>query len=91
MTKEIQLAEELIDFIHHSPTAFHAVENTARELDKNGYKKLDLTAPWTIEKGVNITLSKMERLFLRFKLANQNPKKQASNSFVRTRTPRALR
>lgn len=51
MTKDIQLAEELIDFIHNSPTAFHVVENVARELEKHGFKKLCLTESWDVKKG----------------------------------------
>ncbi len=51
MTKDIQLAEELINFIFNSPTAFHVVENVAKELENKGYKKLDLTQEWNIEKG----------------------------------------
>jgi len=51
MTKEIQLAEELINFIFNSPTAFHVVENVARELENKGFRKLELTDVWQIEKG----------------------------------------
>ncbi len=51
MTKDIQLAKELIDFIHNSPTAFHVVENVARELKKHGFKKLCLTESWDIKQG----------------------------------------
>jgi aspartyl aminopeptidase len=51
MTQEIKLAEELIDFIHQSPTAFHVVENTAKELEAKGYKYLDITSVWNIDKG----------------------------------------
>ncbi|WP_430815030.1 M18 family aminopeptidase [Carboxylicivirga sp. RSCT41] len=51
MAQEIKLAEELIEFIHQSPTAFHVVENTAKELEANGYEYLDITSPWNITKG----------------------------------------
>lgn len=64
MTKEIQLAEDLIDFIHHSPTPFHVVENMARELDNNGFKALNLTDSWDIQQGENITLPKTDQPFL---------------------------
>lgn len=73
MTKEIQLAEELIDFIHHSPTAFHAVENTARELDKNGFKKLDLTEAWTIEKGGKYYTTKSGTAIFAFQIGEEQP------------------
>lgn len=51
MTKDIQVAEELIDFIYNSPTAFHVVENVARVLESKGYKQLELTEEWKIESG----------------------------------------
>ncbi|NPA38163.1 MAG: M18 family aminopeptidase [Chlorobi bacterium] len=51
MTKEIQLAEELINFIYNGPTAFHVVENVGRELEAAGYKKLELTGQWELEAG----------------------------------------
>jgi len=51
MTKEIQLAEELISFIYNSPSAFHVIDNVARELEAAGYKKLELTGQWELEEG----------------------------------------
>ncbi|MCG8578764.1 MAG: M18 family aminopeptidase [Bacteroidales bacterium] len=51
MAQEIKLAEELIEFIHQSPTAFHVVENTAKELEAQGYEYLDITSSWNINKG----------------------------------------
>jgi len=51
MTKDIKLAEELINFIFNSPTSFHVVENVAKELENKGYIKLELTDEWKIEKG----------------------------------------
>jgi len=51
MTKEIQLAEGLINFIFNSPTAFHVIENVARELESKGFRRLELTDSWEIEKG----------------------------------------
>lgn len=50
MSKELIFAEELIDFIYESPTAFHAVENVKKELEKNGFKELKEEEKWNIEK-----------------------------------------
>lgn len=50
MNKELKFAEELIDFIYESPTAFHAVENVKKELEKNGFKELKEEEKWNIEK-----------------------------------------
>lgn len=73
MTKEIQLAEELIDFIHHSPTAYHAVENTARELEKGGYQELELTDPWALEKGGKYYTTKSGTAVFAFQIGEEAP------------------
>ena len=48
---EKQLAKELIEFIHESPTNFHAVANVKEELLEHGFKQLFSGEAWTIEKG----------------------------------------
>ncbi|TRX66012.1 M18 family aminopeptidase [Carboxylicivirga sp. M1479] len=73
MTKEIKLAEELIDFIHQSPTAFHVVENTAAELESNGYQYLDITKPWDIEKGGKYYTTKSGSALFAFQLGTDEP------------------
>lgn len=51
MNKELQLAQELIDFIYESPTAFHAVEQVKSELLSNGYVELLEEEKWNLKKG----------------------------------------
>lgn len=51
MTKEMELAQNLIDFIYESPTAFHAIESTKKELNNNGFKELKNSDKWVLEKG----------------------------------------
>lgn len=46
-----QFAKNLIDFIYESPTAFHAIETSEELLKVNGFKKLEATEKWNIEKG----------------------------------------
>lgn len=48
---EKQLAKELIDFIHKSPTSFHVVANAKEELAANGFVQLFPGEEWKIEKG----------------------------------------
>lgn len=50
MIKEMDLAEELIDFIYDSPTAFHAVASIKKVLDYNGFKELKEEDSWKISK-----------------------------------------
>ena len=48
---EKQLARELIEFIHQSPTNFHAVANANRMLAAHGFCQLSQGEAWHIEKG----------------------------------------
>ncbi|MDT8718702.1 M18 family aminopeptidase [Clostridium sp. 19966] len=52
MEKEIKsLAENLLDFIDESPTAFHAVAAAKKELLSAGFSELKEEEAWKIEKG----------------------------------------
>lgn len=51
MTKELQLAQELIDFLYESPTAFHAVEGVKKMLQPFGFQELKEEEKWNIVKG----------------------------------------
>ncbi len=46
----LKLADNLLDFIYNSPTAFHAVKNLKNDLKKNNFKELKLRERWQIEK-----------------------------------------
>lgn len=48
---EQEAAIELIDFIHESPTNFHAVQNIKKHLLEYGFKQLFSGDAWHIEKG----------------------------------------
>ena len=37
MSKELNFAKELLDFIYESPTAFHAVDSIKKILDGYGF------------------------------------------------------
>lgn len=50
MIDEIKLAEELMDFIYKSPTAFHVVSSIKKILDKNGFKELKEEDKWHVIK-----------------------------------------
>lgn len=51
MTRELDLAWKLIDFIHESPSNFHVVENIESKLKENEFSELDLRQKWDIKKG----------------------------------------
>jgi aspartyl aminopeptidase len=44
-------AEELLEFINNSPTAFHVVSELKKKLKKSGFKELDLKEKWDLKKG----------------------------------------
>ena len=45
---EKQVAKELIEFIHESPTNFHVVANAKKELLNHGFKQLFSGEAWHI-------------------------------------------
>jgi aspartyl aminopeptidase len=52
MRKEaLVLAEDLINFINVSPTAFHSVLEIEARLKKSGFRSLNETGKWKLEKG----------------------------------------
>ena len=51
MTKETAFAQDLIDFIHGSPSPFHVVKRIEDQLTAAGFRKLAQSDRWTLEKG----------------------------------------
>lgn len=51
MNTEIELAENLIDFIYESPSAFHAVKSIKKVLAKKGFIELNEGERWELQKG----------------------------------------
>lgn len=49
MKDKIKLANDLIDFIYESPTAFHAVESVKNVLDKNDFTELEEKEQWNLK------------------------------------------
>lgn len=51
MRDEKVFAQELIDFIYDSPSAFHAVANVKEDLKKAGFQELKEEDKWDLKKG----------------------------------------
>ncbi|MCK4257944.1 MAG: M18 family aminopeptidase [Halanaerobiales bacterium] len=66
MSKEINFANELIDFVYQSPTSFHAVENVKGKLAKNGFSELGLRDKWEIKKGEKYYVTKNDSAVVAF-------------------------
>ena len=46
-----ETSREVLDFIEHSPSCFHAVEQLSQMLDQAGYQRLKECDGWTLEQG----------------------------------------
>ena len=46
-----KFSENLLQYLNNSPTAYHAVENAAEILQKNGFQELKETDEWSLKKG----------------------------------------
>lgn len=66
MTKELDCAKELIDFLYDSPTAFHATENVKDILLKNGFIELKEEETWKIENGSRYFTTKNHSALIAF-------------------------
>jgi aspartyl aminopeptidase len=66
MTKELQLAQELIDFLYESPTAFHAVESVKKVLQPFGFEELREEEKWSIVKGGKYYVTKNDSAIFAF-------------------------
>jgi aspartyl aminopeptidase len=51
VTTETAFAQDLIDFVHASPSPFHVVKNIKAKLAGAGFSRLALTDPWALKKG----------------------------------------
>jgi aspartyl aminopeptidase len=72
MSKELQLASELIDFIYESPTAFHAVESVKNILDKSGFNELKEEDRWQLQKGAKYYVTKNDSALFAFTVGTGN-------------------
>lgn len=67
---EKQYAKELIEFIHESPTNFHAVANAKKELLSDGFKQLFSGEAWQIEKGGKYFVTKNHSSLFAFEIGS---------------------
>lgn len=73
MSKELELANELLDFIYQSPTAFHAVESIKRLLVGQGFKELLEEEKWHLQKGRKYYVTKNNSCIAAFVVGNGCP------------------
>lgn len=76
---EKQLALDLIEFIHKSPTAFHAVEEVKKILKENNFEELKEENKWHLQSGGKYYVTKNSSAIMAFIMG----KKKSSESGFR--------
>jgi len=59
-------AEELLEFLNSSPTAFHAAAEVKKELQQAGFKELDPSQKWNLERGEKYFISRNKSAVIAF-------------------------
>lgn len=70
MTKELDFARNLLDFIYDSPTQFHAVDEVKNILKEKGFNELKSNERWNIEKNEKYFTTKNDSALVAFKTGN---------------------
>lgn len=76
MSKETELAQELIDFIYESPTAFHTVSSVKEILKENKFQELKECEKWHLKKGGKYFVTKNDSAITAFTIGNGLPSEQ---------------
>ena len=69
----MDLNEELLSFISRSPTAFHAVENTAKALADAGFAELYETESWSLAPGARAFVRRNGSSLIAFRVPQAAP------------------
>ncbi|XAM36005.1 putative M18 family aminopeptidase 2 [Terrisporobacter petrolearius] len=67
-----QFAENLIDYIYDSPTAFNAVETSKDLLLKNGFNELKMNEKWKLKVGGKYFITKNSSSLTAFVINSDN-------------------
>ena len=73
--KEFQeCASEMLDFIHRSPSCFHAVENVAEMLKAQGFRELKEKDDWNLSRGEGFFVIRNDSSLIAFRLPTESGK-----------------
>lgn len=64
------VSKDLLTFVQQSPTAFHAVNNIAQRLKKDGFEELLESDHWDIQKGKKYFTTRNDSSIIAFKVGN---------------------
>lgn len=73
MKKEIEFAEELLDFIYESPTAFHTVSSVKKILSGSRFTELKECEKWNLQKGGEYFVTKNDSAIIAFTIGKGLP------------------
>ncbi|MGH4118283.1 M18 family aminopeptidase [Clostridium sp.] len=66
MSKELEFAQNLIDYIYDSPTAFHAVAKVKEDLSETGFVEIKEDEKWNLQKGGKYFVTKNDSAITAF-------------------------
>ena len=72
--EQIRITQGLIDFIAHSPTAFHAVETMSKLLDEKGFTRISEAHQASIIPGGNYYLTRNGSSIIAFRIPHTSPR-----------------
>lgn len=73
MSAEKTINTALADFIHSSPSPFHAVKTLTDQLDAEGYTKLTESRAWKLEPGGKYYVTRNETTLATFRIPTSEP------------------
>lgn len=76
MEQELKLAEELIDFIYESPSAFHAAYNVKNLLLEKGFCELKEEDAWKLNNGGKYFTTKNDSAIIAFVIGKGKPEEK---------------
>ena len=69
----MEMIRDLLTFIEQSPTAFHAVQKSAEELQESGYLPLFEGDAWKLEAGRGYYVTRNQSAIIAFRLPKDKP------------------
>lgn len=71
-----KFAQDLVDFIYESPTAFQAVETSKKLLQENGFRELILNEKWNVEVNGRYYVTKNSSALVAFTVNSEDVEKE---------------
>lgn len=69
--KYIETTQELMDFISISPSPFHVIANMEKQLEENGFEKLDESKHFSLKRGKSYYVTRNNTSMIAFSIPNE--------------------